>query len=390
MNDFPADGTPPDPEVKPPGPVAARRRISPFRRRSLRWLVPVGAAAIVAVLASGVLSADAKGNLAPRTAAQLLAGLNGVPGTAFSGTVVEKAALGLPDLSAFGNASDSLGMVGLLAGSHTAKVWYAGPTKQRVALLESLGEQDVFRDGRELWQWDSNTRSATHSTLPVGAGSSAKAGAGAGGATSALVPAQAAQQLLALVEPSTEVTTDHTGTVAGRATYTLVLRPKDARSRVGSVRIALDGKTEVPLSVQIFARGQDRPALDVSFSRVDFSVPDDSNFTFQPAADVKVTQSRQPTGVVGDPQSAQVQPLSGSGNGWTTVIGLQIADTPAQAAKLVDQADQLLGTLTDVSGSWGKGKLLNTPLVTALLTDQGKVYLGAVDPPLLYQAAEGK
>jgi hypothetical protein len=72
------------------------------------------------------------------------------------------------------------------------------------------------------------------------------------------------------------------------------------------------------------------------------------------------------------------------------VIELQIADTPAQAAQLVDQAGQLLGTLTDVSGSWGKGKLLNTPLVTALLTDQGKVYLGAVDPPLLYQAAEGK
>ncbi|MCW2523760.1 MAG: hypothetical protein JWO63_2095, partial [Frankiales bacterium] len=205
-----------------------------------------------------------------------------------------------------------------------------------------------------------------------------------------LLPAQAAQQVLALIEPSTNVTTDHTGSVAGRATYTLVLTPKDARSRVGSVRIALDGKTRVPLSVQVFARGQDRPALDVSFTRVDFGVPDDSNFNFQPAADVKVTQTPTPTGVGGPAEKAEQRALSSTGSGWTAVTEATIASSPAQAAELVSQAGLVLGNLQAVSGPWGSGKLLVTPLVTALITNQGKLYAGAVDPALLYQAAEGK
>ena len=44
----------------------------------------------------------------------------------------------------------------MLSGSHTARVWYAGPTKQRFALLGTLGETDVFHDGTDLWQWDSD------------------------------------------------------------------------------------------------------------------------------------------------------------------------------------------------------------------------------------------
>ena len=374
MNEFSPDASP------PVSPVPDRRGPRPSRR-TLRWLVPVAAVGIVAALASGVLSADAKGNLAPRSAVQLLSDVSDARVAGFSGTVVEKSSLGLPDLSALGSSSDSLGMVGLLSGSHTARVWYAGPSKQRVALLESLGEQDVFRDGRDVWQWDSSQRTATHSLLPATA---------AAQPAPSLVPAAAAQQLLTLIEPSTNVTTDHTGSVAGRSTYTLVLVPKDARSRVGSVRVALDGKTKVPLSVQVFARGQDRAALDISFTRVDFAVPDDSNFTFRPASDVKVTETPKPTGVVGHAQTAEQRALTSTGTGWTSVVEVNAASSPAAAAKLISQAGAVLGNLKEVSGSWGKGKLLDTPLFTALLTDQGKVYVGAVDPELLYQAAAGK
>ncbi|MCW2524214.1 MAG: hypothetical protein JWO63_2549, partial [Frankiales bacterium] len=166
MNDFPDDATGSDsgPELAPREPHSAdpipRAR---SRRRWLRWLVPVAAVGVVAALASGALSADAKTNLAPRSASQLLADVSQDRVAGFSGTVVEQASLGLPDLSALGQSSDSLGMLSLLSGSHTARVWYAGPDKQRVALLETLGEQDVFRNGRDVWQWDSSNRTATHS-----------------------------------------------------------------------------------------------------------------------------------------------------------------------------------------------------------------------------------
>ena len=56
---------------------------------------------------------------------------------------------------------------GLLSGSHTARVWYAGQTKQRLALLDSVGETDVFRNGTDVWTWNSSSKTATHTTLPA-------------------------------------------------------------------------------------------------------------------------------------------------------------------------------------------------------------------------------
>src|ERR1700722_9630042 len=91
--------------------------------RRLRWAVP--AAALVAV--GGVIAAvqipvaQASPALPARTAAQLLADVAGAKSPAMSGTVVETAALGLPDLS-----GNSASITSLLAGTHTLQVWFAG------------------------------------------------------------------------------------------------------------------------------------------------------------------------------------------------------------------------------------------------------------------------
>ena len=45
----------------------------------------------------------------------------------------------------------------------------------------------------------------------------------------------------------------------------------------------------------------------------------------------------------------------------------------------------LLGTAKPVSGSWGKGTLVTTSLVSMLMTN-GEVYIGAVEPSVLYAA----
>ena len=131
-----------------------------LRRRTVwRWGVPVAAVAVVAVLGSGVLSAGASPNLPDLTAAQLLAAVEQAHVDGFSGQVVENASLGpaasCPSLG--GDSSSDTSLLSLLSGSHTARVWYAGPTKQRFALLGTLGETDVFHDGTDLWQWDSDT-----------------------------------------------------------------------------------------------------------------------------------------------------------------------------------------------------------------------------------------
>ena len=42
-----------------------------------------------------------------------------------------------------------------------------------------------------------------------------------------------------------------------------------------------------------------------------------------------------------------------------------------------------------VSGSWGRGYLLETPLLCLLVTENGRVLTGSVDPQVLYAIAAG-
>jgi hypothetical protein len=47
----------------------------------------------------------------------------------------------------------------------------------------------------------------------------------------------------------------------------------------------------------------------------------------------------------------------------------------------------LLRAATPVHGSWGSGKLLTTSLVSALITSNGRILIGAVTPAVLYADA---
>jgi outer membrane lipoprotein-sorting protein len=359
-------------------------------RRALRWLVPVGAAGVVALLASGVLSASANTNLAPRSAAQLLAAVGNSKVGGFSGTVVEKASLGLPELPDLGGStsSGSANVLGLLSGSHTVRVWYAGENKQRVALLDKLGEQDVFRDGRQVWQWNSDTRTAIHMTLPTAADVRTP------DTLPSITPDEAAQRALSLIEPSTTVTTDRAAVVAGRAAYVLVLTPKDSRSRISSVRISVDGKTMVPLGVQVYAKGSDRAAFDVAFTRFNDSVPSDDNFTWTPPPGATVKQAPATKHVAAGLPVGKSLPAGSSvstiGSGWTTIVKVTGVPSLAELGKAANNTGLVLGVLPEVKGSWGTGRLFQSSLVTALITSDGRAFVGAVDPALLEQAAAAK
>ena len=49
--------------------------------------------------------------------------------------------------------------------------------------------------------------------------------------------------------------------------------------------------------------------------------------------------------------------------------------------------EQFLNALTPVSGPWGSGRLLDSKLLSILITNDGRVFAGAVDPSALYAAA---
>ncbi len=349
-------------------------------RPALRWVVP-GAVLVVALGAGAgfnALAASADTTLPTRTPAQLLADIRAATLDAGSGTVVEKADLGLPQLpAAVAGNSGNADLTTLLTGSHTLRVWYAGPDKSRVALLGALGESDVIRNGADVWIWSSSENAAQHGTVP------AQPAAKALPSQPPTNPQQAAQALLAALDPTTVVSTADTVTVARRPAYDLVLKPRDsAGTLIGSVRIAIDGKEHVPLRVQVYAKGAKNPAFEIGFTQVSFDRPDDTLFAFTPPPGVKVSEGLGKS--TGDRPGAGTKPDAGSagagqtviGTGWDAVLVLKTPNAPT--ANTNGALEGFLNQLPKVSGAWGSGRLLTGTIFSALLTDDGRLLVGAV------------
>ena len=378
---------------------------------ALRWAVPaVTAVALVGGGAAiGGLSAIASDGLSARTAAQLLVDVQQARLDGLSGTVVQKSELGLPDLpiagaSGHGGSSD---LTSLISGTHTMRVWFAGPDQARMALLGTLGESDVIRNGKDVWVWASKDKTAKHYVLPAH-DSAAKSGATSALPTPADLPTSpqdAAEKALAAITPSTEVTTSGTAIVAGRSAYELVLKPKEATSLVAQVRVAIDGTEHVPLRVQVFAKKVADPVFEVAFSAVDFARPDAAQFIFTPPPGARVTDAKTPThGTPGtDPNAKAVTPQPNSadmpevvGEGWGTVVIAKLpanvtteasgAGARAASDRTVRQLMKFVGLLPKVSGTWGSGHLMAGTAFSVLVTDDGRLVAGAVTPEGLYAA----
>ncbi len=361
------------------------------RRPSLRWLVPAVVAVVLVAGGSavGVITASARGGLPERSAAQLLVDVQKARLDGLSGTVVQNADLGLPRLPGVGGAGSS-DMASLVSGSHTLRLWYAGPNKVRLALLGSLGESDLVRNGTHSWTWSSRDKSATHREVALTKDDAP--GQLADGAP--MTPQKAADAALAAISPTTRVTTDGTTTVARRTAYELVLQPKDDGSLVESVRIAIDGKTHVPTRVQVFAKKTQDPSFEVGFTSFNPSTPASSVFGFNPPPGTKVTEgsgSKTPeklsspghgTGGQAGKAGSEMKPKV-VGTGWSSVV---VAELPTDATSGSGQLTTMLKVLPEVSGTWGSGHLLRGTLFSALLTTDGRVAVGAVAPEALYVA----
>jgi outer membrane lipoprotein-sorting protein len=358
-----------------------------FRRRpALRWLVPLVAIVLLAAGGSavGMITATARSGLPERSAAALLVDVQKARLDGLSGTIVQNAELGLPSLPGVGGAGSS-DLSSMVAGSHTLRLWYAGPDRVRVALLGSLGESDVVRNGTDLWTWSSAQRSATHRTVPASTGDEPHSLADA----SPMTPQQAADAALKAISPTTRVSTDGTAVVAGRPAYELLLQPRDRRSLVGSVRIAIDGKTHVPTRVQVFADSGEQPAFEVGFTSFDPTRPPTSVFRFNPPPGTKVTEAKahadERPGRHGGEAAGPRPRIVGSG--WTAVV---VARVPSGDTSAPNPMTRALRVLPKVSGSWGSGRLLRGTLFSALLTDDGRIAVGAVAPDRLYSALAGR
>ncbi len=382
-------------------------------RSRRRWLAPLAAVAATAAIAlTGGRFALAGDDLAPRTAAELLADVQRARLDQLSGTVVQTADLGLPSLpvpggAGAGSAASVNGAIGqllsLASGSHTWRVWYGGETRQRLALISSLGESDIIRNGTDLWFWSSSDRSASHLTLPADTNAQARAAAAATGLPR--TPEEAARLALESIDPTTKAEVGPVVTVAGRAAYELVLTPKDAATLVSQVRVAVDSERKLPLRVQVYSTKLATPAIEVGFTAIDFAAPEARQFDFTPPPGTTLTQvsAEQLAATAGDGKAAAaagadlVRAVRFTGTGWSRVMVAKLpagqGNTQAPGSTTSggpDALGRILGGLPRVTGAWGSGRLLEGTLWSAVLTDDGRVAIGAVPPAGLYAALAAK
>lgn len=357
------------------------------RRPALRWFAPLALLAVVG--GTGVLAttANADPTLPAKSAEQLLVDVGNAHVDGLSGTVVQSADLGLPALPSTGSANTEE-LTSLLSGNHTLKVWTAGTDKSRVEVQDDLAATDVIRNGSDVWVWSSKSNEATHRTMPAPDSSATRKAPVSPDAPT--TPQEAAQQVLAAVGPTTTVSVADSAKVANRDAYELVLAPKDKRSTIESVKIAVDAKTSVPLEVQAIAKGG-TTVFDVGYSTVDFTVPDAIQFDFTPppgakVTDKKVTAPKAPTAAqkkAAEQQAADAKAATKTvGEGWTTVV---VTTLPADATSSA-QVKSVLSAMDPVSGAWGSGRLFTSKAFSAVLTSDNRLAVGAVDPELLYTA----
>lgn len=399
-----------------------QRRNAPGARRAwLRWLP---AMTVPAVIAAGVLAgsipARAGDPLPEKSPAEVLALLGQHKVSTFSGTVEQSSDLGLPELPPAGptsgpaSAGGAASLFELLSGGHTARVYMDGKAKARVQVVDRLAERDIVRRGNDVWFYSSKDNSTAHLTLPSFASdlplyvpptagpqdpNVPPAEPDNPGGMHTHTPADIAGHLLAKVEPSTAVSIGEDVDVAGRTAYNLVLEPRTDATLVGKVAIAVDGETGMPLSVQVTARGASSPSFRAGFTSLSLDAPDDSLFTFAPppGSPVKELQFRDPDrwplnfrapGMIITPEdlaALRQHPArpSVTGTGWETVMGIPAAAAGGTLADSLLRDPLLSQAAVAVPG----GRLLSTTLLNVLITDDGRIFAGMVQPDRLQAAA---
>lgn len=367
------------------------------RHPALRWFVPAGVLCIAAAAVSVAVFRTTSDRLADTTPKALISGLQRSGTTGYSGTLVAQMTLNLP-VSA--DAAGSKTPILLMAGAHAMRYWYGGADRQRVALTDIDSESDVFYTGTNVWQWNSATNVATRSTLPtLAAGAIGSPVFPAPLTFAALTPEQLTTRALAAVDAQTTVHVSGGPTIAEHPTYQLVLRPGDQdATRIAAVRIDVDAGHDVPLGVQVYARGQRRPSIDVSFSTISYRMPDAQYFEFSPPPGATVRRGIQPqlvsaNGRVHVDAASIASPERVDGEiavetGWSAITAFRLTSAvDSDTATDSSPGGQLRSAMRPVSGSWGSGYLLDTPLLCVLITSDGRVLSGSVEPAELYAAA---
>ncbi|MGW6903832.1 LolA family protein [Streptomyces sp. NPDC054940] len=400
------------------------------RRKAARYVVPatvVGVAAATIGLVPAIADSGDP-DLPEITAQQLIEKIAKSDVQQLSGTFKITTDLGLPDLGGLESslASGAMGsgsgdgssadpttkLTELASGTHTLRVAADGPDRQKLSLLENAAEYSLIHNGKDIWGYDSKSNEVFHGTAEEPQGEKGKGKTEEVPAT----PKEFTEEALKAVDDTTSVTVDGTAQVAGRDAYRLLIKPKQSGTTVGAITVAVDAKTGMPLKFTLTPSSGGAAVIDAGFTQVSFAKPAASTFDFTPPKGAKVTEEGELDGAASEHGTAKSEdelrkefekefggpksegergkaPEGGPeviGEGWNSVA---VFDTGGEGVPSGGEVGGDMGGFLDslgdkVTGKFGSGTVFKTRLINALITDDGKVYVGAVDKDALVKAAE--
>ncbi|MFF8230569.1 LolA family protein [Streptomyces caelestis] len=392
------------------------------RRKAARYVVPVTVMGVAAATIGLVpaLADSGDPDLPKITAQQLIEKIAKSDVQQLSGTVKISTDLGLPDLGGLesslmsgaagqgegGSSADPTAkLTELASGTHTLRVAADGPDKQKVSLLENAAEYSLVHNGKDVWGYDSKSNEVYHGT----ASQSPEREKEQPPAT----PKDFAEEALKAVDDTTSVTVDGTAQVAGRDAYKLVVKPKQSGSTVGAVTVAVDAKTGMPLKFTLTPASGGAAVVDAGFTQVSFAEPAASTFDFTPPKGAKVTEEkdaakdfgkgsdkhfgkgfekggpREHAPKAGEDFGKGLDGMKTIGEGWSSIATFDTGGEGVPSGKAGGEFGGFIDSLGDkVTGKFGSGTVFSTRLINALVTDDGKVYVGAVTKDALVKAAD--
>ncbi len=392
--------------------------VSAPRRRTLIAVTPavVVTALVVAGVAVAPMAAGAV-SLPEKSPADVIAMIAHSDDLAYSATIEKVASLGIPALpmgmssgmsagpadtspedpqaaAASGALLDSV--LEFASGQQTARVMIDPEVGFRVQILDRLDERNIIVNSDEAWLYDSSTNTATlfAAPEPVELTDAQRSEvesrfAELEGRVPADIstPAEAAQYVLDEIDDTSTISLAENVRVAGRAAYEVRVTPDDAETLIGSVAIAVDAETGLPLRVLIEAVGQDAPAFSLAITQLDVSTPDAALFSFTPPPGATVEEAPMPEWPTADsaeaPVEADLESLPAPTmlqSGWSTIVELPAGAMPAE---LGGSAAMLEQVAVNVDG----GFAISTALATVFITDDGRALVGTVPLAVLQAAA---
>jgi outer membrane lipoprotein-sorting protein len=242
-------------------------------------------AGVVAVIAAGTAIAVASAGSGPKPPPESLA-------RAVHGALTAPGVQGISARISFTNhligSTNLQGTDPILSGAN-GRLWISNDGQMRLELQSDTGQDaQVLVSKTGFWIYDPSSNTVYRGTLPSGSHQ---------GKHADKVPsiAQIQQRISEFVRHgnlSGAIPSD----VAGQAAYTVRVSPKHDGGLLGSAQLAWDAARGVPLSFAIYARGQDKPVIQLKVTDISYGKVPASDFAVSPPPGAKVVTVNVPAG----------------------------------------------------------------------------------------------